>query len=449
MSRYFGTDGIRGPADGPLFGKEFLHRLSGAIIGFIRGAHGVKAPRIVIGRDTRESGERILEDLVGGFARFPGECIDLGIIPTPAVAWITRSAEADFGISLTASHNPSADNGIKLFSREGIKFEGIDEERIEALLLDPAVGSGEAHPDFSFVRRPARAEYLRSVEVLSKHISLDGQTIICDTANGATCETTPEVLRNCGAAVIAPAAEPNGKNINLDCGSEHPEAMARRVKETGASLGIAHDGDGDRVVFADEQGEIVPGDQILGIFALHGIRKESLAGRILVATVQSNRGLDLAVEKAGGSVVRTDVGDRNVAARMRELGASLGGESSGHIILHNYSTTGDGLLAVLYLLRVMKETGRTLSDLRSDIPLLPQQNANLAVKEKIPLSECPVLAETQAAVEMEIGATGRVMIRYSGTEPKLRFLVETTTVEECAEKMDRLLAAARTDLPVA
>ena len=167
-----------------------------------------------------------------------------------------------------------------------------------------------------------------------------------------------------------------------------------------------------------------------------------------MATVQSNRGLDLAVEKAGGSVVRTDVGDRNVAARMRELGASLGGESSGHIILHNYSTTGDGLLAVLYLLRVMKETGRTLSDLRSDIPLLPQKTGDLAVKEKIPLSECPVLAKARAAVEQEIGATGRVMIRYSGTEPKLRFLVETPTVEECAEKMDRLLKAARADLPV-
>ncbi|MFP4351588.1 MAG: phosphoglucosamine mutase [Puniceicoccaceae bacterium] len=448
-TRYFGTDGIRGPADGPLFDQEFLHRLTGAVIGFIRAGHGTTAPRIVIGRDTRESGGRILGHLAAGFSRFPGECIDLGIVPTPAVAWVTRSEEADLGISLTASHNPSDDNGIKLFSREGVKFEAIDEERIEALMLQPPAGSEGAHPGFTLLRRPASAGYLRSVEVLSKHLDLAGLTIVCDTANGAACATTPDVLRDRGAEVITIAAEPDGSNINLGCGSEHPEAMARRVKETGAALGIAHDGDGDRVVFADENAEIVPGDQILGIFALHGIRKESLAGRVLVATVQSNRGLDLAVAKAGGSVVRTDVGDRNVAARMRALGASLGGESSGHIILHNYSTTGDGLLAVLYLLRVMKETGRTLSDLRSDIPLLPQRNANLAVKEKIPLSECRALARTQAAVKKEIGGGGRVMIRYSGTEPKLRFLVETSTLEECAEKMDRLLAAARADLPVA
>lgn len=445
-TRYFGTDGIRGPADGPLFEKSFLTKLADGLSRYLRSSRGANTPRIVIGRDTRESGTRIVEDLIEGFSRLPGECIDLGIVPTPAVANSVRAMEADLGIAITASHNPSGDNGIKLFSAEGTKFSGSEEEKIEALMIAPTHLTPEASADFSRSKRNGLASYLQSMEILSVHLNLEGTIIICDTANGATCESTPKVLTSRGAELISLGDAPDGKNINQECGSEHAEAMARKVIESGASLGIAHDGDGDRVIFADETGSLVPGDQILGIFALHGMRKGSLSDNTLVSTLQSNRGLDLAVEKAGGKVVRTDVGDRNVAARMRELGASLGGESSGHIILHNYSTTGDGLLAALYLLRVLKETGKPLSELRREVPLLPQVTGNLRVKEKIPLSACKNLQTEETAITHEIGESGRVMTRYSGTEPKLRFLVEAATPDQCNHYLARLMTAARRDL---
>lgn len=445
-NRYFGTDGIRGPADGPIFERTFLRRLAGALIRFVRATTGAKIPRILIVRDTRESGPRILGDLAEGFRPSGAEVIDFGVLPTPAVAALARSEEADLAIAITASHNPATDNGIKLFSGEGTKLSTAEEARIEAFLLEPsppATGPAEA---FAFRERNGLDRYLQSAEILSRHLALGGATIVCDTANGATCRTTPTVLRNADATVIGIADEPDGRNINDRCGSEHAERMAALAGEKGALLGIAHDGDGDRVIFADEKGSIVPGDQIIGIFALHGIRKGSLADNAVVATIQSNRGLDLAVRKAGGTVVRTDVGDRNVAAKMREIGASLGGESSGHIILHNYSTTGDGLLAALYLLRILKESGRPLSELRREVPLLPQVSANLRVREKVPLSACPALSGAEAEAARAIGSAGRVMIRYSGTEPKLRFLVEASTAEECAGHIETLLAAARKDL---
>ncbi|MBC2600921.1 phosphohexomutase domain-containing protein [Puniceicoccus vermicola] len=445
-TRYFGTDGIRGPADGPLFEKAFLLKFSDGLIRYLRSSLAVKSPRIVIGRDTRETGSRIVEDLIEGFSRIPGECIDLGIVPTPAVANSVRVTEADLGIAITASHNPAEDNGIKLFSAEGTKFPETEEEKIEAFMLAPTeIPMGE-NADFSKTKRNGLASYLQASEILSVHLNLEDTTIVCDTANGATCESTPSILTSRGANLILTGNNPDGTNINLDCGSEHAEKLAKMVQESGATLGIAHDGDGDRVIFVDEKGSIVPGDQILGIFALHSMSKGSLVENTLVTTIQSNRGLDLAIQKAGGKVVRTDVGDRNVAFRMREIGASLGGESSGHIILHNYSTTGDGLLAALYLLRVLKETGKPLSQLRKEVPLLPQMTGNLRVKEKHPLSTCKTLIAEQAAIESTIGQSGRVMLRYSGTEPKLRFLVEAPMIEDCEAYMKRLLTAARTDL---
>jgi len=445
-TRYFGTDGIRGPADGPCFTPPFLQQLAEGLHRYLRSTLAQKKPRIVIGRDTRESGEKIVQSLISGFSGHPGECIDIGIVPTPAVALSVRTAEADLGIAITASHNPASDNGIKLFSSEGTKFSASEEEKIEALMIGSAETPNEPSPDFTFSKRNGLSSYLQSSDILALHLDLNGRTIVCDSAHGATCETTPAILAGRGADVIRIGDAPDGKNINLNCGSEHCEILAAKVLEAQASIGIAHDGDGDRVIFVDETGSIVPGDQILGIFALHGIRKNSLADNTLVATVQSNRGLDLAVEKSGGKVIRTDVGDRNVAQRMRELGASLGGESSGHIILHNYSTTGDGLLAALYLLRILSENDKPLSELRREIPLLPQATGNLMVKEKIPLQVCEAINETTSEIESKIGQSGRVMIRYSGTEPKLRFLVEAPTSEECESYLGELLSAARKDL---
>ncbi len=445
-TRYFGTDGIRGPADGPLFQPQFLIPFTDGLIRYLRSSRGAKAPRIVVGRDTRKSGTQIVDTLIEGLGRVPGKFIDLGIVPTPAVAHSVRAWEADLGIAITASHNPASDNGIKLFSAEGTKLSETQEEKIEAMMIVPTEIPMQRSPDFSAKVKDGLPSYLQSSEILSVHLDLQGVTIVCDTANGATCDSTPKVLVSRGANVIPIGNSPDGTNINLGCGSENTGIMAEKVRESGAALGIAHDGDGDRVIFADENGTIVPGDQILGIFALHGMRKGSLAEETLVTTIQSNRGLDLAVCQAGARVVRTDVGDRNVASQMRAIGASLGGESSGHIILNNYSTTGDGLLAALYLLRILKESGRTLGELRADIPLLPQVTGNLLVKEKLPLRGCEHLRSEQNAIEAEIGEKGRVMTRYSGTEPKLRFLVEASTLEECESHLARLMAAARKDL---
>jgi len=445
-NRYFGTDGIRGPVDGPVFETAFLQRMSGALIRHCRIATGAKVPRILIARDTRESGERITRDLIDGFRRSKAELIDYGILPTPAIAGLARSQEADLAIAVTASHNPATDNGIKLFSPQGTKFSAAEEAQIEAFLLDSPPAPTGPEAEFSLVQKHGAAAYRDSAGILANHLALGGKKIVCDTANGATCETTPAVLEEAGATVVPIGNRPDGRNINENCGSEHAEKMASLVTRENAVLGIAHDGDGDRVVFSDENGRIVPGDQILGVFALHGIRKGSLAGKTIVATVQSNRGLDIAVRKAGGTVVRTDVGDRNVAAKMRSLGASLGGESSGHIILHNYSTTGDGLLAALYLLRIMKETGKPLSELSAEIPLLPQLTGDLRVKEKIPLSACPKLSAAERAADSSLKESGRVMIRYSGTEPKIRFLVEAATLDVCSAQLKYLLDAAREDL---
>ncbi|MEM0965215.1 MAG: phosphoglucosamine mutase [Verrucomicrobiota bacterium] len=445
-TRYFGTDGIRGPANGPYFTPEFIGQLTGGIARFLRSSRGADSPRIVIGRDTRESGAKILAHLIDGFGKHRGECIDLGIVPTPAVSSVVLSSEADLGISITASHNPAEDNGIKLFSAEGTKLSDAEEETIEALMLAPPPQEIEKNPEHSVTKRNGMQTYLQGAEILSTHLDLEGLTIVCDTANGATVHSTPVVLSQRGAQLVCIGDSPDGKNINAGCGSEHAESMAEMVVKHNAALGIAHDGDGDRVIFSDEKGAIVPGDQVLGIFALNGMRKQSLSESLLVTTIQSNRGLDLAIEKSGGKVERTDVGDRNVAERMRKLGASLGGESSGHIILHNYSPTGDGLLAALYMLRILQETGQTLSELRQAIPLLPQVTSALTVPEKIPLEECSNLQTERSLVESEIGNTGRVLLRYSGTEPKLRFLVEATTVERCNEFMAQLLEAAKIDL---
>jgi phosphoglucosamine mutase len=364
----------------------------------------------------------------------------LGVVPTPAVSRAVARGGAALGAVITASHNPATDNGVKFFGPDGSKLTDAQEAHIESLLEAPGARTGapSAFPSESIAEAYAEA----SRRILPPG-SLAGWRVALDTANGATFASSPAAFRELGAEVSAIGDHPDGANINAGVGSEHPEALARLVLAAGARMGVAHDGDGDRCVLCDENGVCLDGDEVLAILASHALSKGALAAGTVVATVQSNLGLDAAVEAAGGRVVRADVGDRYVAQRMREVGATLGGESSGHSC-----PSGDGLVAALRVAAVMLESGRPLSELRRALRKFPQQSDSLVVREKKPIASLPALSSAIGGLERELGAKGRVLVRYSGTEPKLRLLVEGPTDEAVGAGMDRLRAAARADLDV-
>jgi len=435
---YFGTDGVRGPFGGPIVNEAFAARL-GEAAGRWVGGKG----RVLIGRDTRASGEALMKAVAAGLAAAGLEPVSLGVLPTPAVAGAVRSSDAVLGVVITASHNPASDNGIKFFLGTGMKLTDDDEAAIEALLpaeaRSPLVTIGE---------RDGIAAYVHAASALLPAGSLAGWRVVLDTANGATTGTSPVVLRALGAEVIGIGDRPDGTNINAAVGSEHPELLATRVRETGARIGIAHDGDGDRCIFCDETGSVLDGDEVLTLLALHALAKGRLVASTLVITVQSNLGVDAAVNAAGGRVARTSVGDRYVIERMLADGAMLGGESSGHIICADVSPTGDGLVAALKVIEVMIDTGRPLSELRKALRKFPQATRNLKVREKKDLSACVALTREIAALEAELGLQGRVLVRFSGTEAKLRLLVEGPTHAEVEEGVNRLKHAAEVDLQV-
>ena len=349
---------------------------------------------------------------------------------------------------VTASHNPAGDNGIKFFRADGRKLTDGEEAGIEALLAQvgasPAVGSPpkasagvpESSPHSLFAD-----EYISTVSRLLPPGALRGWRIVLDTANGATCATSPAVLERLGAEVLPIGNKPDGRNINAGVGSEHPEQLGAGVLAAKARLGVAHDGDGDRCVLCDEQGKALDGDEVLSILAVQALARNALAARTLVVTVQSNLGVDAAVEAAGGRVVRSAVGDRYVVERMHAEGAALGGESSGHLIFSDLSPSGDGLVAALKVMEVMLATGRPLSELRKVLRKFPQATESVPVLEKRPLSEMPRLAAAIRDLETELGSRGRVLVRYSGTEPKLRLLVEGPTEEVTRAGLERLKAA--------
>ncbi|WP_236919025.1 phosphoglucosamine mutase [Ereboglobus luteus] len=447
--QYFGTDGVRGPFGGPVINEIFAARLG------IAAARFAKTGRVLIGRDTRESGPPLQKAVAAGLASAGMEPVILDVIPTPALAMAVVAEGASLGIMVTASHNPATDNGIKFFNASGLKLTDAQEIEIESLLGDestardalarfasrqgtpqtqppPAIGELRAYLDKMTSVLPARA--------------LDGWSIVLDAANGATCVTSPRILASLGAKLTLLGNEPDGRNINAGVGSEHPQPLAARVRETGARFGIAHDGDGDRCVLCDELGEVLDGDEILTLLALHALRQGKLAASTLVVTVHSNLGVDAAVRAAGGKVVRSNVGDRYVAEKMRENGATLGGESSGHIIYSEISSTGDGLLAALKVLEVMLATGKPLSELRQGLKKFPQATINLRVREKIPLARLPKLSAAIAALEHELGDRGRVLVRYSGTEAKLRLLVEGPSDAIVRAGAETLESAARSEL---
>jgi phosphoglucosamine mutase len=441
--QYFGTDGVRGPYGGPVINETFAERLGFAVASWLP-----RKGRVLIGRDTRASGESLERAIARGLRRAKAEPVSLGVVPTPAVARAVAKEKAVLGVVITASHNPAGDNGIKFFGPAGMKLTDEDESAIESH-LPPSLEVLTTVTDAAVPSLAGAADdYMLAAESLIERRGLAGWKIVLDTANGATHLTSSTVLRRLGAELEQIGNAPDGRNINSNVGSEHPAQLAARVRASGARLGIAHDGDGDRCVLCDEQGEVLDGDEILTILAIAALKRRSLVNNALVVTVQSNLGVDAAITALGGQVFRSAVGDRYVIEKMLQEHATLGGESSGHVICADISPTGDGLVAALKVIAVMKETGEPLSQLRKLLRKFPQRTSALKVREKRPLDSLPKLTQEITALEFELGSRGRVLVRYSGTEAKLRLLIEGADDATVDAGLARLERAARAELEV-
>ncbi len=426
MRKLFGTDGIRGVANIEPMTCETAIRLGMAVAMRLRQAG--RHTRIVIGKDTRLSGYMFETAMAAGVVAMGADVWLTGPLPTPGIAFITSSMRCDAGVVISASHNPFQDNGIKLFARDGFKLDDSFEEEIERLM-----GSAELTE-----RRAAAADIGKATRIddaIGRYVvfckstypgdlTLDGLKIVVDSGFGAAYKVAPLVLAELGARVISLHDEPNGTNINQDSGALHPEAMCRRVVAEGAHLGIALDGDADRVVMCDERGEVIDGDAVMAICATRMLTSGRLARGTLVTTVMSNIGLEKAVRAHGGTILRTQVGDRYVVEAMRRERLNFGGEQSGHLIFLDHSTTGDGVIAALRVLEVMVREGRPLSELARVLDKSPQVLVNVAVARKRPLEELPGVQRLIAEVERELGGDGRVLVRYSGTEAKARVMIE-------------------------
>ena len=434
VRRLFGTDGVRGVANVHPMTAEMALKLGRALAYLVRS--GPHRHRIVIGKDTRLSGYMLEQAIASGICSMGVDVMLCGPLPTPGIAFVTQSMRADAGVVISASHNPYQDNGIKFFSRDGFKLPDAMELEIERLVLDAHDGDAGTE-DFRALRPTATrigkakriddaigryAQFLKAI--FPKDLTLDGLTVVVDCAHGAAYHVAPAVLEELGAKVIPLAVKPDGKNINDRCGAVHPEAMAKSIKRHGAHLGLALDGDADRVILADEAGRIVDGDAIMALVGRDLIRQRTLAKRTVVATVMSNLGLERALADVGGRVVRTAVGDRYVVEEMRRAGYNFGGEQSGHLIFLDHVTTGDGVAAGLNVLAVMQREGKPISELARCFEPFPQALVNVEVREKRPIAELPRVARAIAAAERALGAEGRVLVRPSGTENKVRVLVE-------------------------
>lgn len=448
--KIFGTDGVRGIANVEPVTAETALKLGRAAAHVFtqlnprtipKGAR----PKIVLGKDTRLSGYMLENALVAGITSLGVDVLLIGPLPTPGVAYITRSLRADAGIMLSASHNPYEDNGIKFFRHDGYKLDDQIEDKIEQLVFTGEIDS--VRPTAGKLGRAARIDDAlgRYVEFAKasfpRRMSLEGMHIAVDVANGAAYKSTPCILRELGAEVAVAHNEPNGTNINANCGSTHPTEIQRVVRETGAQVGITHDGDADRVLLCDENGEIVDGDEILAIAAIDLLRSGQLQKETLVATVMSNFGLDEALAAAGGKVTRTKVGDRYVIEEMLRGDMNLGGEQSGHIIFRDFSTTGDGVVSALQILRIMRETGAPLSELKGCLKKYPQAQRNLKVRTKPPIDELSEVVKLRDEAVRELAGKGRVLLRYSGTEPKIRLLIEGRELTQIDRQADRIADA--------
>jgi phosphoglucosamine mutase len=431
--RIFGTDGVRGRANVEPVTAETALKLGHAAAHVFKNleaeARGRGKHKIVIGKDTRLSGYMLENALSSGILSMGVDVLFIGPLPTPGVAYVTRSLRADAGIVITASHNPYDDNGIKFFGPDGYKLDDAIEQRIEELVFSGEID--RIRPSAEHIGKAVRIDdalgrYIEFAKSsLPRTLTLEGMKIVVDCGHGAAYKSTPCVLRELGAELTVMGNQPDGKNINQGCGSMHPEAMCARVRETGAHLGIAHDGDADRVILCDETGTMIDGDDIMAIAALDMLARGTLKENTLVATVMSNAGLDAAIRAAGGRVLRTAVGDKHVIDEMLRGGFNFGGEQSGHLIFRDHATTGDGLIAALQILRIMKERGVLLSQLAACWTRFPQLVTNVRVREKRPFAELDgILALVRQAEAAVAGGGGRVLLRYSGTEPKARLLIE-------------------------
>jgi phosphoglucosamine mutase len=444
--RLFGTDGVRGRANQHPMTVEMALALGQAIATVFRRAGGERRPRVIIGKDTRLSGYMFEEAIAAGISSMGVDVMLVGPMPTPGMAFLTTDMRCDAGVMISASHNPYQDNGIKFFSDDGFKLPDEIENRIEGLILSGRLAQLRAEAEgIGRVRRIDDAMG-RYVVFLKKtfpiDLGLDGLRVVLDCANGAGYKVGPTVMAELGAEVVALGVEPNGRNINEGCGCVHPQRAMARVREVRADLGIAIDGDADRVLLIDERGRLVDGDALLAVAARDLAERGLLAGGAVVATVMSNLGLEKALGALGVGLVRTQVGDRYVLEAMRVGGYNLGGEQSGHLIFLDHNTTGDGLLTALQILAIMRRTGRPLSELVKGIERFPQVLINFQVAEKRPLEDLPRFQERLRAVESELGERGRVVVRYSGTEPKARVMVEGADedrVRELAQGLARTL----------
>ncbi len=441
MGKLFGTDGIRGVANIFPMTTDLAMKVGASAAYIFKNKH--RRPKIIIGKDTRISGYMIENAITSGICSMGVDVLLVGPLPTPGIAYITSSMRADAGIVISASHNPYEYNGIKIFGNNGFKLPDETENYIEQLVLSgeidnlpkpPASGIGKA-------RRidDAQGRYIVYLKnTFPRDLTLEGLKIVIDCANGAGYRVAPSVFEELGAEVVLTGDRPNGKNINKDCGALYPGNMAAAVRDSGADVGFALDGDADRIILADEKGEILDGDQILAICAKHLIEHGRLKHKTVVATVMSNLGFEVALRTLGGNLVRTPVGDRYVVEHMRKNNFNLGGEQSGHVIFLDHSTTGDGILSALQVLAVMLRERRPLSELKKIMEHYPQKLVNVSVCSKKPIDQFPEIGKLQRAMEERLGQQGRIVIRPSGTEPVIRVMVEgadSGVIDEVASSM--------------
>jgi len=446
VGRLFGTDGVRGLANREVTAEVALDlSVAAAHVLADAGAFAGHRPVAVVGRDTRASGEFLEAAVVAGLASAGVDVITVGALPTPAVAWFVAATGADLGVMLSASHNPMPDNGIKFFARGGHKLDDAVEDAIEDRLREPW-----DRPTGAAVGRVRNDESagLRYVEYLLSTVStpLDGLKVVVDCANGAASIVSPEAMRRLGAEVIAIHSSPDGLNINAGCGSTHMDDLIAAVVEHGADAGIAHDGDADRCLAVDASGAVIDGDHILAILTLALRDSGRLAGETVVATVMANLGFKLAMEREGVTLIETGVGDRYVLEAMRAGGFVIGGEQSGHVVLLEHATTGDGVLTALHLLSRMAQTGRSLADLASAVAKLPQVLINVRGVDKSRIDSAPAVADAVAAAEADLAREGRVLLRPSGTEPVVRVMVEAPTQDVAAAVAERIADVVRAEL---
>ncbi len=443
--KLFGTDGVRGVANIEPITAETALKLGRAIAYVFKNED--RRHKIVIGKDTRLSGYMIESAMVAGICSMGVDVMVVGPLPTPGIAFITSSMRADAGVVISASHNPYQDNGIKFFSSAGLKLPDNIELEIEDFIFgndsDPSHRPTADEVGKAYRIDDAIGRYVVFAKnSFPKELSLEGLKVVLDCANGATYKVAPEVLYELGAEVVSIGVEPDGVNINEGCGALFPDDLAKKVKAEGADIGIALDGDGDRCILVDENGDEVDGDHVLAICATDMLRKGTLKGNTLVATIMSNSGLETAIEAGGGKVVRTGVGDRYVVEEMLKNGYNLGGEQSGHVIFLDHTTTGDGIITALQILAIMREQGKKLSELASVMTSFPQVLVNVPVKKKKPLDDIESVSGLLAGVQEKLKGRGRAFIRYSGTENLARITVEgedRTEIEGYGAQMEAAL----------